>query len=439
LAFETAAIVRIYGEIDRKVNVEPARRIDVAQFLSPYYLNPTLHWYDDYREWLGETREDEQNPFPGLVPALTHLGENENRDILPRQRARRMFAIAVLVSAFPEMKKDGELRTLATNALRAPEGTAEPEDGAEHVYALLAGIEPVRIAGVDVVPGTQPWWNEMVAPYKAHDEVTVIGMQSMPCAGRWVRVPGIDGPVDAVRTEHEPEGIGLKQATKFLDPVHWPDCSDFWCNMDPLEGPAAGQGRYREVVSTRCSDGPRPDFVLPDFWAETELLFNFMWIPEKDGAEAAVANYRLVPDPRKNDGRIVLDEGTLVLATMQDPDKLLVTTTKRVRFSREFVPGAIAVVACAFGYGDLSNGMMERAARGGGSKFPGVAVNGAPAAAGARAGGRRGGSGQGAAGGFVQEGADIAIRAIRDWANLLETVGGAGKQGTPTRRRRPGG
>ena len=35
VAFETAAIVRIYGEIDRKVNAEPARRIDVAQFLRP--------------------------------------------------------------------------------------------------------------------------------------------------------------------------------------------------------------------------------------------------------------------------------------------------------------------------------------------------------------------------------------------------------------------
>ena len=437
MAFETAAIVRIYGEIDRKVNVEPARRIDVAQFLSPYHLNPTLHWYDDYQEWLGETPEDEQTAFPGLAPVLEHLGEN--RDILGRQRARRMYAIAALVSAFPEMKRDGQLSALAINALRAPKGTAEPDGGAEHVYELLAGIEPVRIAGVEAVPGTQVWWNGMIAPYKTLDEVAAIGMRSMPCAGRWVRVPGVDGPVDAVRTEREPEGIGFEQATKFLDPVRWPECSDFWCKMDCLEEPAAGQGRYREVVGTRCGDERLPDFALPDFWAETELLFNFMWIPERNGAQAAVANYRLVPDPRYNDDFIVLDEGTLVIAATNDADKLLVTTTKRVRFSREFVPGAIAVMACAFGYGDLSNGMMERAAEGGGSNFPGVAVNGPPAASGARASGLRGGSGQGAAGGFVQEGTDIAIRAIRDWANLLETVGGAEKQGTPTRRSRPGG
>ena len=52
-----------------------------------------------------------------------------------------MFAIAVLTRAFPEMKEEGNtLAALAINALRAPEGTAEPEGEADHVYALLAGI-----------------------------------------------------------------------------------------------------------------------------------------------------------------------------------------------------------------------------------------------------------------------------------------------------------
>ena len=210
--------------------------------------------------------------------------------------------------------------------------------------------------------------------------------------------------------------------------------------MKCLEKPAEGQARYREVVSTNCDGAAAPSFALPSFRAETELLFNFMWIPEPGPqANAAVANYRLVPDPRYNDDFIVLDEGTLVVAKTRDPNKLHVTTTKRVRFSREFVPGAIAVMACAFGYGDLSNGMMERAALAGGSNFQGRAVTGPPPAGGPRVAGPAAGSGQGAAGGFVQEGADIAIRAIRDWASLLETVGGAGKPGTPTFRRRPGG
>jgi len=434
LAFETAAVVRIYGEIDRKVNVEPSRRIDVAQFLSPYYLNPTLHWYDDYQEWLGETPEEDDNAFPGVASALTHLGEN--KEIRPRQRARRMFAIAVLARAFPEMKEEGNtLRGLAIDALRGLDDAAEPEGGAEDLYALLVGIRPM---GTEVIPGTQAWWKQVVVPFGA----SATGMESKPCAGRWVRVPGIDGPVDAVRTEHQPEDIKLAQAAKFLDPVHWPDCSDFWCTMDPLEGPTEGQARYREVVGIHCGEDAHPAFALPRFRAETELLFNFMWIPEKGGnAAAAVANYRLVPDPRYKDDQIVLDEGTLVVADVKGTNKLLVTTTKRVRFNGKFVPGAIAVMACAFGYGDLSNGMMELATRGvGGTDFPGVAVNAAPAAGGAQAGGRRrGGSGRGAAGGLVQEGADIAIRAIRDWADLLETVGGAGRQGTPKRRRRPGG
>lgn len=446
---ETAAIVRLYGEIDRKVNVDASRRIKVAQLLWPY-VNPTLHWYDDYQEWLGETPIEGDSAFPGVEPALKHLAANE--DLLPRARARRIFAIAVLTRAFPEMKREGNpLGGLAIEALRAIPGAEETEGGAEHLYGLLADDEPMHTeAGTEMIQGTKPWWNEMVAPFGPR----AIGMQPKPCVGRWVRVPGLEGPVDAVRTEYEPEGITLTQAAKFLDPENWPNCSDFWCEMKCLEKPAAGQGRYREVVSTSCGSGPRPDFTLPDFWAETELLFNFMWIPEENGAQAAVANFRLVPDPRYKDDLIVLDEGTLVVARVKDTDRLLVTTTKRVRFSREFMPGAIAVLACAFGYADLSNDLLACAARlgvAGGTSFPGVAVNAAPAANGAgaagprtgsgqgSAGGPRSGSGQGSAGGFVQEGADIAIRAIRDWADLLETVGGAGKQGTPKRRRRPGG
>ena len=182
-------------------------------------------------------------------------------------------------------------------------------------------------------------------------------------------------------------------------PMHWPECSDFWCEMKCVEGPAEGQARFREVVSANCDDGALPGFLLPEFRAETELLFNFMWIPQLgDKAEAAVANYRLVPDPRDKDDLIVLDEGTLVVAEVEGEDKLLVTTTKRVRFSREFVPGAIAVMACAFGYGDLSNGMMERAVKGRGIGLPGGGCERRSRDRRVRAGVPGGGPGQRAAG-----------------------------------------
>ena len=168
-------------------------------------------------EWLGGTQAEDENEFPGVSPALAHLGDN--MDIQPRQRARRMFAIAVLTRAFPEMQNTSNtLAELAIRALKTPEGTPEPESGAESVYARLAGIAPVHTdGGTQLIPGTQAWWTAMVTPFETVAAVSGAaeagatgaaprGMQFKPCAGRWVRVPGIDGPVDAVRTNTTPKG-----------------------------------------------------------------------------------------------------------------------------------------------------------------------------------------------------------------------------------------
>ena len=51
----TEAIVGIYGEVDRAVQLDPLARLRVSQLL-PEYQTPGVSWYDDFLTWLAETR-----------------------------------------------------------------------------------------------------------------------------------------------------------------------------------------------------------------------------------------------------------------------------------------------------------------------------------------------------------------------------------------------
>ena len=84
--------------------------------LLPLYRDPTLHWYDDFQEWLGGTRETRTPPaaVPSVDEALDELAEIDPlpsdaaaaalrdrcgdaglpRDARPRQRARGSLAVA---------------------------------------------------------------------------------------------------------------------------------------------------------------------------------------------------------------------------------------------------------------------------------------------------------------------------------------------------------
>jgi hypothetical protein len=271
-----------------------------------------------------------------------------------------------------------------------------------------------------------------------------IGMYPRPCAGRLVTVPGIDGPVAALITEHETDEIEFDAATRFIEPVNWRKCMpNFWCDVRAIADPRLPEGerRYLEIVSTHCGDKSQPGF-----WAETELLFNFMWLPDKQNPEAAVANYELAEGrPLPND-RIRVDEGTLVVAKVDGGPSLLITTTKRVKFSYPFVSEALSLIMCALGYADVAGDLLACAAKHGkdpgaaGTDFPGVRPTAATAGAGARAAARSPvASGPTRAGGLLQDTMDIWARALRDSARALERgVGGSGQTSASKRPDRPG-
>jgi hypothetical protein len=449
---ETEAIVGIYGSVDRAVQADPLARLRVAQLL-PQYRDPTLQWYDDFLGWLADTAEPEsaKPAFPDLASALTQLAETPAR---ARTRARRMFAVALATRAFPQISSaESKLRPLAIAALRSSEDEEqadEPGQPAEDLYKLLAGEDqPLQLEATPAPLRPSTWWSGVIdAALEKRAIPNSIGMYPRPCAGRLVTVPGIAGPVAALITEHETDEIDFDAATRFIEPMNWPKCMpNFWCDVHPIADPRLSEGerRYLEIVSTHCGDKSQPGF-----WAETELLFNFMWLPDKQNAEAAVANYELAEGrPLPND-RILVDEGTLVVAKVGDGPSLLITTTKRIKFSYPFVSEALALIMCALGYADVSGDLLACAARRGkdvkgkrrraavmGTDFPGVSAAAATARASrTQAGGSPRGPGQTRAGGLVGDIMDIWAGALQDGARALErSAGGAGQGG---RYKKPG-
>jgi hypothetical protein len=446
---ETDSIVGIYGAIDDAVQQDRAARERLAEVL-PQYRNPELHWYDDFKEWLAEgygaagggdaaVAPGAVADFPDPESALNQLSQTAPKG---RRLARRMFTISVAARVFPEMRDiESGLSRAAIGALRGPSPDTEDNRPVE-LYRLLSGVDPVETPDAAL---PQDGWSGIVETAAAKGAIPdTIGMFPRPCTARLVTVPGITGPVATLLTETPVDGIDFDAATRFIEPVNWETCMpDFWCKVTPIPGRTVSPGQrvYREVVSTHCDDEAKVGF-----WAETELLFSFMWLPDRKGAEVAIANYELA-DPRpKPRARILVDEGTIVVAKVGDvPTKLRVTTTKRIKFSHPFMFEAIPVIMCAFGYADVAGGLLACAARYGkdvgadgetapaGTDFPGVPASIA-AEAGARprpgyAAGAPGGYGRTAAGGFLQDSVNIWARALRDSAAAFERGAGAARKG----------
>jgi hypothetical protein len=268
-------------------------------------------------------------------------------------------------------------------------------------------------------------------------------MRPRPCSGQLLEVPGVEGPVAALKTEFETDEIAFDAATRFIEPVNWKKCMPyFWCDMREMgKGMLPGMYLYHEVVSTDCAHKARAAF-----WAETELLFNFMWLPDHEHAAVALTNYQLSNGRPLPDDPIRVDEGTLVVAKIgpgQTP--LRITTTKRIQFSYPFSSEALALIMCALGYADVVGDLLCCAAsspkRGkAGTKFPGesppvVAHGPRPQAAPRRHPCSPICVGESSVGQLVQETANIWARVLREGATAVERGAGGGQPEARTRTR----
>jgi hypothetical protein len=447
---EIDAIVGIYGAVDRAVSSSEEARARVARVL-PLYRDRNLRWYDEFEGWLRRSsgRAAGEPLFPALPDALAEL-----RPINPkcRMRARRLFALAVAIRALPELRQDSDLRSLAIRTLTS-DSLAGKEDTAEQLYELLGDDSLLLRADGETTHSPDAWWEGLVLTAVREELIpSATGMRRRPCSGQLVRAPGVKGPVAALKTDYVTDEVDFEAATHYIDPRNWQPCMPwFWCRMAPLGGSMRpGEERYHEIVSSDCDLKERASF-----YAETELLFNFTWLPEEQNPEVAIANYQLC-NGRPHPGDLIrVDEGTLVVAKVGPGQRpVRVTTTKRIRFSHGFSPRQIAMSMCALGYANISDALLCCAANREGDRVafdgasPAVPEDGAHAAHGAarrprprrraavpRAAPAPAAEVEGAVSELVEETVEVWARSLRRGLSWLEGGAGSRRAGARGRRR----
>jgi hypothetical protein len=352
---ELTDLVGIYGAIDRAVAESPERRAAVAR-LMPVYRDPDAQWFDEFEAWTAELAPRAADPpFPSLEEALGDLAAIPAQR---RMRARRLFNMAVATQAFPELLEHPHWSDLAVGALRV-EGLAPDDDHARRLLAVLNRNVERDVEGE--TPGDlDTWWQNLLGEAFPGLIPAAEGIGHRPCSGRIVRGPL--GAAAALETYFERDDIPFDKAIRLLDPVNWPHCNGFWCEMTPQGEVAPGIHRYHEVVSLDC------DRQHATWTIEAELDFTFRKRPGR-----AVTEYRLSPGAPQPD--VVVDEGSLVVAQIDpaDASRLAVTTTKRIRFNRRFPFSGepLAMVMCLLGYASVAEDLFECAASGAlGTEFP---------------------------------------------------------------------
>ncbi|HEX6712688.1 MAG TPA: hypothetical protein VF066_04855 [Thermoleophilaceae bacterium] len=378
---ETSDLIAIHGAIDRAVADDRELRAEVARIL-PIYVDEDARWFDEFEAWTIERRaaETEGPPFPSLDEALKDLGETPARG---RQRARRLFAIALTARAFPELLADEDGRSLLTGALRGV-NALEGDEGSERLLELL--VDERLLYEDDETPRTaDAWWENLLVLASEEGLLADAGLIGpRPCTPHLVTVdmPDGSGLVTALETEFETDQIPFDKAIRFLDPVNWPDCNDFWCQMTKIGGQAPGPYHYHEVVSTDCAHKPAAWTI------EAYLDFRYFNIP----GQVAIAAYGLTePHPLPGDD-VVVDGGSLIVREIGTPaaPAIRVKTTKRIRFNRPFDGLALALMMCPLGYASVAEDLVFTCAALGdgqaGTAFPGAAAKAAAPGAGGFAG-----------------------------------------------------
>ena len=349
---ETRDLIGIYGAVDRAAADDPETRARVARLL-PLYLDPDLRWFDDFEAWTEHKREEStEPPFPPLEESLAGMWERVPRG---RQPARRLFAIAVAIQAFPGLRESD----LAVRAVQF-DTIAEGEDEARQVVELLGDVDLLpELEGED--PDALDFWWVQLREALSGLVADTAGLGPRPCTGRLVTVtlPTGPGSVATLRTEWETAEVRFDQAIRFLKPDNWPKCSDFWCEMKPLAQISPAVYPYHEVVSTDC------DYPALAWTIEAYLDFSFVRV-----AGLAVTDYGLSDGHPVGD--VLVDEGSLVVQELGD--RVRITTTKRIKFNHPFGGEALAMIMCATGYASVVEELVFSCAREGaeGTEFPGA-------------------------------------------------------------------
>jgi hypothetical protein len=353
---ETRDLIGIYGAVDRAAADDPEARARVARLLPPY-LDPDLRWFDEFEAWTEDKREESaEAPFPSLGESLAGMSERVPHG---RRRARRLFAIAVAIQAFPELR-DSDLTVGAVHF----DTIADGEEEARRVVDLLGDEDLLSELAEDDPDALDAWWDRLREALSGLVADTA-GLGPRPCTGRlvMVKLPTGTGSVATLQTEWETDQVPFDRAIRFLEPKNWPNCSDFWCQMKPLAQASPTVYPYHEVVSTDC-DHPTLAWTI-----EAYLDFTFVRV---EGL--AVTDYGLSDGHPVEGDDVLVDEGSLLVQALPG-DRVRITTTKRIKFNHPFGGEALAMIMCATGYASVVEDLVFSCAREGaeGTEFPGAA------------------------------------------------------------------
>jgi hypothetical protein len=351
---ETEDLLAVYGAVDIAVegSDSPDTRSRVAALI-PLYDSLEVHWYRDFLQW----RVDEGVQLPDSVGttwdstrlALQNLARNQPGS--NRLAARRLLGLHALaqtqIDVFgPRGDFAGEVQgALAALLEQRQELGADREGRANEAARLVHEFMAQDILAFGARDADENW-SVLVSNVRLY--VQISGLEQRPCTSRFKTRPG-GRPVPRLESVFDVKDVEFDNAIKFLDPEKWPDCMDFWCEMEPVPGLPDDVHRYNEMVSSNCK---HPDDAV--FTARAVLDFTFTKRPN-----TMFTRYDLAPGHPGGD--VTVDEGALIVQRMTG--FLRITTTKTLEFSRVFRSDQLAAIGCALGWTDQGKAMMYNCAR----------------------------------------------------------------------------
>lgn len=334
---ELEALLVIHGAIDRAVVEDRSKAEIVARYYGPYADGAAVGWFDQFVSW---TAEMTGIPAGDLYPmdhaavsdAIGQLAELTTPS--PYMQARRMLATAVAAHV---------LSGTVINTAEELDGALSFSDNAADLRGLLTNK--------DVFAAAEDWPRLIHIALEAHlvTEGFAIQNSAAPCVGEvvTVKIAGTTVEAAALKTEYCTEHLRFEDAIKVLDPWRWPACNPLWCELKPSgRHSPAGNPIYHEVVSLDCQH-------QPETWtAACDLEFTTFEAPG-----VKIISYDLEAGRPKAGDPILVDSGSLEVKDM-GPNGVCVTTTKRIQFAYPFSGEALAMVACALGYGCVGEALL---------------------------------------------------------------------------------
>lgn len=341
------SLVALYGALDDAVVASDDGHVTetVEGFLPGSTAPDRRGWFEEIRGFVRRLSIDpEQTEFPTRTAALREFADMRSRSAVadevgigPVEMSRLLYAIA---AHWQLASRAEEEQALFADALSvAIPGTTGPSSTAGgHALLDLFGeslSSANTFAEVIAAAHGQNLVSEAVLLYVQNSSLKT-DIRRDAC-----------GEYAVLEAEYFRDRLPLNDVKAVVDPLNWPDCCPFFCDMKPIPKTpdSYGWSRVLESVSTLCG-------LTPGYRLRTALKY---WKGEKPGG--AFINYD-TDDDRANtadNGSTVVDRG--YVSFEEEKTGVRIRTLKEVKFA-----GISAYATLMFarfgGYADIGENML---------------------------------------------------------------------------------